>query len=148
MNIKSIAAAAAIGAGVIIAKAAPVALGWAGGYALVHNVVNPMVYGNRHDQLIKALPTMKSNLPQKVDADTTLVDIRIDGDRVIYTYDLDFVPMDNAFVGFKDDLIKRVCANRTMRQSIVDKGGLYTYEYRANGRIVDAINVDACTPPA
>ena len=49
-----------------------------------------------HDQLVASAATAKPGLPVKIDDTTTERDVRVEGNRIVYVYDVTFASMNTA----------------------------------------------------
>jgi hypothetical protein len=93
-----------------------------------------------HDQLVEAAATIKHGLPIKADDETTQRDVRVEGNRLIYVYDVTFSSM-NAEA--QSILTQRVCASNDMRKAIT-QGVSYGYEYWNAGSRIGEFTVTSC----
>ena len=69
-----------------------------------------------HDQLVASAATAKHGLPVTIDDATTERDVRVEGNRIVYVYDVTFASMDTAAQSI---LTQRVCANNDMRKGMI-----------------------------
>ena len=99
-----------------------------------------------HDALVKKLPELKANLPQRVDDATTLVDVKIDVITTVYVYSIG----EQYEIGNMNDITERVtskvCASQKMHAAIKD-GFSYRYEYWKAGdtiRPIGSFTVSSC----
>jgi len=154
MNIKGIASVAIIGAGVIIVKAAPFALGYIGGYTAVHAIRQAEAFSSikpetLHQSLAVGAAEVRKTLPQKIDELTTMIDAQAVGNQTVYTYDttidglLDEITLKEMQAGTE----KSVCAIAVLRAGI-KAGATFRYEYRHDGKPIGAFDVASCSAPA
>jgi hypothetical protein len=94
-----------------------------------------------HDQLVAAAATAKHGLPVKLDDVTTYRDVRVEGDRMIYVYDVTLTSIDTPAA--QAHVTTDVCANNDMRMSMI-KGVSYGYEYWKDGSLLSQFTITSC----
>ena len=98
-------------------------------------------YGSRLDERLQNLESQeKKKLPMRVDATTTLVDIKYERTNNIYWYELDQAS-DVAFdvEKVKQSVSAKICANAEMARTIKTEHFTYEYHYKNknNGSAVE-----------
>jgi hypothetical protein len=93
-----------------------------------------------HDQLVASAVTIKHGLPVKIDDVTIQRDVRVEGNRMVYVYDVTFASMNTEAQSI---LTQRVCASNDMRKAMI-QGVSYGYEYWNAGSLIGQFTVTSC----
>jgi hypothetical protein len=133
INFKAITIAGLGAVGVLIAKAAPFALGYAGGHAIV-TAMQPSL----HERLVQAAQAMA--LPKRIDEGTVLEHVTIEGLQWVYSYSTDYVALN---ADAKATFAARVCAAPDMVKTMAD-GVSYRYDHQHNGSQIGSFVIDRC----
>jgi FlaA1/EpsC-like NDP-sugar epimerase len=94
-----------------------------------------------HDQLVAAAATAKRDLPVKIDDVTTYRDVRVEGNRMIYIYDVTLNSIDTPTA--QANLTKAFYAEDSMRKGII-AGVSYSYEYWNAGKLLSQFTITSC----
>jgi len=105
-------------------------------------------YGPRYEEGLKKLESdHKSNLPMKVDPNTTLVDLKYEGTKSTYWYVFDFDALDAGDQRVLQQNIRdKACSNPEMLRTIKEKGFSYEYHYtNKKGEPLATFTIASCT---
>jgi len=114
-------------------------------FIIVAGAIGYRVYSKWTEEgLRRTEADMKTNLPLRVDPNTTLVDLKYDRTHSIYWYEIDkpdqFDPQETA-----RQVQNGVCANAENSSTMKKEGFSYEYHYRTkNGRALTDFKVTSC----
>jgi hypothetical protein len=113
------------------------------GTVIVHTWMAPAPV---HDQLVAQANTAKAGLPVKVDDVTVYRDVRVNGNRMTYVYDVTLDSIDTPKL--QANVTKNFCAEKDIRLSLI-MGATFGFEYWRSGALLSQFAITSCAsePP-
>lgn len=113
-------------------------------------MADPSSTGAIDATLTKVVDQLKPNLPKKIDAVTTLIDVWHTGKQITYLYEVDLhgrqIPSNFTAIA-RNEVVPKVCGS-DMKDGIVNYGITYVYRYNLPGgsRVGEfAVTASDCT---